>query len=245
MPKDKLVNNAKAIHDVLMANMPDDAVHDAKTCVVCSVEPEGGKVPDGKTYTAEEMQAALDVATTPLLQELARFQSAESTAAIDDAVGAVRAELEVRIDELQAELDLTVLGKQAAIDEFANFKADKEAKEKEDEDAKGWDAKKAARTKDAIEIASFPEDYVAANADRWTALTDEVWEERKAEWAAIAPISGSADRLGASIPKTTALGSLTAARETGQTRTNTTTKHRALMHDVMSGMQQGFDPRSI
>src|ERR1019366_6937792 len=226
MPKDEIVNNAKAIHDVLMANMPDDAVHDAKTCVVCSAEPEGGKVPDGKeTYTAEEMQAALDVATTPLLQELARYQSAENTAVVEAAVAAAKAELEGRIDELQADLDLAVLGKQAATDEFATYKADAAAKEKEDEDAKGWDAKKAARTKDAIEIASFPEDYVAANADRWTALTDEVWEERKAEWAAIAPVSGSADRLGTTIPATTALS---AARETGHTRSNTTTKHRTL-----------------
>jgi len=49
------MSNALAIHDVLLAQMPEGAVHDRTTCVACSIKPEGGKVPgDKESYTAED-----------------------------------------------------------------------------------------------------------------------------------------------------------------------------------------------
>jgi len=158
----------------------------------------------------------------------------------EDAVATAKAEYEVKVAELQSQIDTIVLEKEAAVSGLADFKAEAEAAVTAAAEATERAAKKTERIEKAKEL-SFPEDYITANADRWAALTDEVWDEHLAEWAVLAPAS-----VNTAIPTKTALGALTAARETSATRpSNKTTQHRGLMHEVLSGMQLGFDPRSI
>lgn len=62
----------KDLHDRLLAEKPDGAVHDAETCSLCALEsatregatsddqPRGGSMSDTKTYSVDELKAALE-----------------------------------------------------------------------------------------------------------------------------------------------------------------------------------------
>lgn len=240
MPNNTVVNeHARKLHEVLMAGMPEGVTHE--DCVLAHLsKPEGGNVTgEKKTYTQAELQAALDEVTEPLLREVARLQNAAREAASEEALAAVKAEYETKLAELQDSLDDLELAKQAAIEELEAFKAAKEAEEKEAEEKKERDERKGKRAEEARAFG-FSQDHIDKNIDRWAAMTDELWEDRKADWASLAPATAAAAET---IPNQTAL---TAARETGATRPRRTASTKGLLQDVvLGGIKSGFDPRSI
>lgn len=240
MPKDSVVdNNALALHDILMASMPQDAVH-PESCVACS-RPRGGNVPGEteKMYT----QAELEEIASPLLQEVVRLKAEAQTAEAAGAVEAIKAEYEAQIEALQNQLDDAVLAQQVAVDELTATKAEQEAIVQAAEEKTAMEAVLDERVAKVREVASFTDEYIVANAERWAKLSDEAFTARLEEWAALVKESPNA------IPKKTALS---AARETGATRpASSTTKARALFQEVVAGESRmltggkGFDPRSI
>jgi hypothetical protein len=222
------------MHDALMAQMPEGASHDAATCSVCvatsSGSPEGGQV---DTFTAEEVQEAVAQATETLRTRLAAMETAATESETDARIAAVKAEAETVIAEIRSQLDTAVLEAGQAKTEFEAFKADLTAMADAESARVAMEARRDDRLARVKEVASFPEDYLAQNADRFAAMSDEDFDERLAEYASL---SSKAPAPAGGIPKQTAL---VAARET-------TDSNRSVIKDVFAGIaNHSFDPRSL
>jgi chromosome segregation ATPase len=201
-------------------------------CLVTDETPEGGTV-SGRTYSEDELRAAIEEATTPLAAQLVQLQAAAQQSEITAQLEAIKAEHDSEVEELRAQLDTAVLERQAAIDELTSFQTDLEELVAADEAARESAARLESRLARVREVASFPEEHIEANAERWAALSDEDFEARVAEWAALQTSKG-----GDLIPKHTAL---TASRET----TTDTTGAPGLMREVMRMRFNHVDPRTL
>jgi DNA repair exonuclease SbcCD ATPase subunit len=225
--------NRKELHDLLLAQMPEGATHEA--CSLCTTEqPEGG-TQVGKTYTEDELQTAVAEATAELASELKALKDAAAESELEAAVSAAKAEAAAEIEELKAKLDTAVLAAQAARAEFDQFKADLEEIEETARQEVELTARRDERLAAAKEFG-FDDEYLAENADRFVAMGDEEWASRLADWSAVArktETAAAADR----IPSKTAL---TAARED----TNTNSGMDAI-RGAMRGVLVGRDPRTL
>jgi hypothetical protein len=229
------VSTRKQLHDHLLANKPEGVEHE--TCELCHVSentPEGG-AENMQTYTAEEVQAAVDAAVATLVAQVAELEGAIKTSEVAAAVEAVKAEAEAKILELQDALDVAVLEKQAAIDELAGFKADLEALEAARVEAEAVAAREEARLEQVRSTVNFTEEYLEANKARFAAMSDEDFETRLAEWAALSPKKESTSE-GSAIPKT----ALTAQRESESSTTD-----KSLVRELMHASLLGDDIKTL
>ena len=224
-----VVNRKQELHDQLLAQKPETAEHDSAACELCTSSNK--ETPQVQTFSAEELQAAIDAATAELQSQLAAIESAAQESEIEARVAAATAEAAAEVEALRAQLDVAVLERQAAIDELSTFKAELEALEAAEEEAKTVAARREERLAQVKEVASFTDEYLEANADRFAAMSDEDFEARLAEYAAISKPSGG-------IPKTTAL---TSAREVASDNNNS----RSIVGDFMRGTLTGIDPRTL
>ena len=227
--------DAKRLHDQLLAEKPEGATHSRETCDLCSATntPEGGT--HVKTYTEEEMQAALEEHTSELQARLDELESAARASEVETQVEAARAEAQAEIAEIRSQLDNAVLEAQAAKAELESVKsylaeeAEKAARESE------IASRREERLAKVKEVASFPEEYLEANAERFAAMSDEDFAEKVAEWAMLSAKAPHTD----GIPSKTAL---TAAREVAG---GADPKGKGLVREMLNGILTGVDPRSL
>ncbi len=186
------------------------------------------------TYTEEDVQAAVEHAVAELSAQVAALQTAAQESEIEARIAAVQEAAAAEVEELRAQLDAAVLEKANAESELESFKAELEelaaAEAREAEIA----SRREARVAQVKEVASFPDDYVDANADRFAAMSDEDFEARLGEWAAL-----SAKPAGDRIPTKTAL---TASREPSAENTD-----KGLIREAMHASLYGksLDPRTL
>lgn len=225
----------KQLHDLLMAQKPDGAVHE--TCELCHQSNVNGKPEGGthvsKTYTEDELQAAVDKATAGLAAQVAQLQSAFQESEVDAAVSAIKAEAEAKIEALQSTLDDAVLVAEAARNELATFKAELEELAAAESAAAETEARRDQRLARIREVASFPEEHLTANADRYAAMSDEDFETRIAEWAALGPKAEGST----SIPRHTAL--------TARSEDNQTSKGMDAVRGLMRAGLTGTNVRNL
>ena len=232
------MEHLRILHNQLLEQKPEGASHDVASCPFCSgtttveLALEGGAV--DKTYTEDELKAAIAEATKELETKVAELSAADEQAKIDAAVSEAVAAKEDRIKELEASLDSAVLETQKAKDEYEAIVAFL----KETEEAAAREAEVAARREERLakvaEVASFPEEYVAANADRWANLSNEDFEALVADWAAIAPKKETS-----TVSEETEVPS-TAAIETASRQAPV-----SAVRDVLSLTLRGIDPRTL
>lgn len=184
----------------------------------------------GKTYSEDELKAAIEEATAPLAARLVQLQAAAQESEVEGRIAAMKAEADAEIEEVRAQLDSAVLAREAAVSELAEFKAGLEELAAAQEQAAAQEARREERLARVREVASFSDEYIELNADRWVALSDEDFEARMSEWASLVPSKGD------SIPKHTAL---TAARE------STDRSGMGAIRDVLSLRMEHVDPRKI
>jgi hypothetical protein len=227
----------KAIHDQLLAEQPEGAVHDEQTCPFCVLEaleasgqePEGGLMGQ---FTQEELDAAIAAATTPLQTRLAELEAAAQETEVGKAVADATEPLNTRITELEGQLDATTIEKAAAeeaktkVEEFwATAVAEHEA-------ATVAAARRDERLTKLKEVA--PEkahEYLESNADRFAAMADEDFDARIEEYRAIAAKEGGSDE----IPVQTAL---VAARESAAPANGS-------MLGEIPNLRRALDPRTL
>lgn len=225
--------NKKEIHDKLLEQMPEGASHEpCSYCLMSTESPEGGTRVD-KTYTEEDLQTAVAEATAELAAKVAAMESAAQESEVAAAISAVKAEAAAEIEELRSNLDNAVLAAQAAKNELDTYKADIEAIAAAETLATEVAARREERLAQVKEAASFPDEYLEANADRYAAMSDEDFAERLQEFAAISPAKSGDDK----IPSTTAL---TAARDETNDKSG-----MGLIKEVMRGTLTGTDLRNL
>lgn len=232
------------IHDRLLQNMPEGATHDTATCPLCAngetaaaIEPTGASVEEDavSTITQEQLDAAVTAASAAearvveLETKVKAFEESQREGAIEAAVAEAQAEAQTKIDELQTQLDAAVLEANTTKEAFEAFKTElADAQAAIDAEA-SIEAKRDERVAKVAEVASFPQEYVDANADRWAAMTDEAFDQVLEDWRQIA-----ARAPGEKIPAKTGLH---ASRETDQAS-------GTAMKEVFGLIRSGHDTRN-
>ena len=230
-----MTTTLKTLHDQLLLNQPDGASHEAATCDFCLAEAEiasdltnGGSVSE-KTYTEAEFNAAVSE-VAGLKAQLVELTAAIEASNIDAKIAEAVAEVEAKASDLQSQLDAAVLEAQAAKEELAAKEAAEEAAKVAAQEAEELAARKDSRLAQVKEHASFPEEYLEANADRFAAMSDEAFEAALADWKAVAQKPASSTE---EIPAVTAM---TAARSNDS---------EDVLSEVLGLRGQGVDIRTI
>lgn len=181
----------KAIHDLLLSTKPD-LPH--PPCALCDIDKE--TKPMGDTLTKDELDAAVAdavaaanaaadqriadavaEATAPLTTELETLRLAAAGSELESAVAAATATLTDQVATKQSELEAAQATVAAVTTERDALLADKA----EFEDAIAIAARKDERVAAVADIVTFPETFIAAQADAWAALDDDGWAAKLEE----------------------------------------------------------------
>jgi hypothetical protein len=234
----------KGLHDLLLEQKPEGASHDSVSCEWCVAESaedthpqEAGGGSTVKTYTEEEFASevakAVADATAGLHAELASFKDKATSEEVEARIAAAKAEAEEQLAEVRKQLDEKVLEAQSERDKRAELETWLEAEKAKAE----AEAEIASRRDDRItkirEVASFPEEYVTANTDRWAGMDDEAFVAYLEDIKAVAIKNPVTD----GVPAGTAM---TASREGG-----TTTGIGSAIREVLDLRGRGIDTRTL
>lgn len=229
----------KKAHDELLAS--SDLEHDESLCEICSKAQSspGGNVSD-KTFTKEEVEAQVAAALAPLQAQLDELLEAKSGNELEEKIAEAKKELEEQIAALQTELDAAKIAQAAAEtkateaeSQYADLTTYLEATQAEADAAAELEAKKAERVEAVKEAASFDDEYLAANADRWASMDEELFT------ATLEDYKGLVAKAGTPAPKKeTVLPSGTVL----ETASADGAKTSALSH-IAELREVGYDPR--
>lgn len=193
---------------------------------------------EAATITEADVQAAVDKAVAdavgPLQTELARFREDAGTAEIETQIAEAKAPLETQVAELQTELDAKVLEATAAQTELDELKAFLDEAATTAAAAAETAGRVEARKTEVAAVATFPEEYVTANAERWAAMDDSAFETYLEDLKIVAAKSNG-DR----VPTGTAL---TASREGAGSTNGTVSAGLAAVRELR---ESGIDPRTL
>lgn len=221
------------MHDRLLAQKPEGANHDPANCPFCAnseLEQSGGDHMT-QTYSEEEVQSLVSKAVAEATKDLQdEIASLKQESEVDAKVAAAVAELEEKIKELQSSLDTAVLEAEAAKAEresvMAWLEEETQRAEREAEIAK----LREERLAQVAEVASFPQDYLEHNAERWAAMSEEDFTAALEDYRAV-----SIKKPEDAIPEATAL---VAAREIAS-------EDKSAAKEIFSLRRSGVDPRQV
>lgn len=232
----------QSLHDKMLEEMPERAQHDSAECPFCNPQNStetGGNMSE-TSFTKDEVQAqvaaAVADATKAISEELEAFKASQEAAEVEARIAEAKAELEERVSGLQAELDAKVIEAETAKNAHAELVALLEAEEARVAEEAAAAERRDARVAAVSEAASFSEDYIAANADRWSALDDDTFEALLADYKAVAEKASASTAGTTKIPATTAL---VASRDDAP-GTGSAVKALSELRRV-----KGFDPREM
>jgi uncharacterized coiled-coil protein SlyX len=183
-------NELRALHDRLLEVIPQGAEHKEGDCPICSVtaaetiRTQGGVMPE--QFSQADLDAAVAEATGPLQQRLADLEAQAQESEVGKAVAQAVGEKQTQIADLQTELDTATAARTAAetkLAETEKYWVDAVAAH---EEAVVVAARKEQRIGQATELGVFNADYIAANADRFAAMSDDEFTARIEEWKLIA-----------------------------------------------------------
>lgn len=174
----------KEIHDQLLAEIPEGANHEEAECPFCNVNSVGGG-DMSKTYTEDELTAAVNEAVAPV-KEAAASELAELKVELDELRAAKAAdEIQDEVATIKAQLDQTELRATEAEARVTEILGYFEGLAAEADAAAALEAAKAERLAVISEAASFSDEYVASNIDRWVALSEEDFAALLEDWKAV------------------------------------------------------------
>jgi len=176
----------KAQHDKLLAEKPEGLEHDATTCPICTEDTEGGDMSTSKTYTQEELDTAIAAVVAPLHARVEELASLEQVKVVEAKVAEAVAPLNDQISELQKTLDVETARAEAAEKNYSDLTSKMEADQAADTAAKEREAIKADRLAIVKEAASFKDEYIESNIERWTDLSEEAFTACVDDWKAVA-----------------------------------------------------------
>jgi len=197
----------RALHDRLLEVMPQGAEHKEGDCPICSVQAaetirtQGGVMPE--QFTQADIEAAVAAATGPLQQRLAELEAQATESEVGKAVAQAVGEKETQIADLQTQLDTATAARTTAETKLAEAETFWTEAISAHQEAVAVAARKEQRIGQASEIGVFNDDYIAANADRFAAMSDEDFAARLDEWKLIAAKAKPGET--ATPPATTAM----------------------------------------
>lgn len=234
----------KEQHDQMLASIPDGAEHDAIECPFCEAEQvpsiesaiEGGDM--SKTYTEDELAAAVAEAVRPVQEELASFKASQEAEEVEARISAARSEVEAAKAEVETQLDVVTAERDALKAEHDELVAYLQSETERLEAEAAFAAKRDERIAQVKEVASFTDEYVAERADKWTAMDDEAFASLVEAIKTTQETAGKKDEGSGSIPASTAM---TATRDGSDGQPSL----KDVRRDVMGLNLRGIDPRTV
>lgn len=183
-------------------------------------EREGDTVTE-TTYTEAEFQAAVADALAPIRAELETLKASADAEAIEAKIAEIREAAEVQVAELEKKLDTAVLEAQAATEERDAVVAWLEAEAVATAEAAEIAARRDERLTQVKDVASFPAEYLEANAERWASMDTETFEALLADYAAASSAKSDEESEDKGSELDDALGetAMKASREGGTQKT--------------------------
>lgn len=232
---------AKAHDEVLQQN--PETPHDESTCDICIAmaddDPQGGRTVSGETFTKADLDAAVAEAIAPFVARVQELEAADHEAEVDAKVAAAKAEVETQLAEVQIKLDEAQIKLQAAEEKATAAEAQAETVQKAWDDekaaveaAEALEAKKEERVAEVKEVASFDDDYLTANAERWANMEDDIFKATLEDYKTVAAKAGKS--AGTTIPTRTVLE--TASRDGGG---------KSALGRMTEMYAAGYDPRRV
>ena len=187
-----------------------------------------------KTYTEDELRAAVEAAIGELRGELDTLRASQEASEIESRINAAVATatepLTAQVTELQSKLDAAVIEAQNEKARADGLEAEKVAAA----EAATLAARKDERLGKVKEVANFPQEYLDANAERFAAMSDEDFEARLDEYRQIAVKGTGTDGL----PNKTALHAATESGTGGG-------QPQSAVRDLFAMRRAGIDPRTL
>lgn len=232
------MDELRKAHDELLKNKPETAVHDETDCIFCNEDYSSEEGGDMKTFTEEELNAAVAAAVAPIQAELETAKEAQADKDVDDRVSEVKAEADQAVADIQGQLDEAMVQKGAAEKALEDTKAYLESVRADEEAAAAHAAALESRKAAVAELALFGDEYVETNIERWAALADEDFDALMADWKTVAESAKSNSSEGAEEESSdTAMNS---TRDTASSR-NTSDD----FNDVLGARSAGVDIHTI
>ena len=141
------------------------------------------------TFTEEEVKAevakAVALATAALETQVAELRTSQAEENLKAEIAKAVEAKDAEIAALQAQLDTAVLEAEKAKNDHAELVSLLEQAQADAERAAEIAARKDERLAKVREVASFPEEYLTANSDRWASMADEDFAVLVADYAAV------------------------------------------------------------
>ena len=184
-------------------------------------------------FTQADLDAAVAAATGPLQQRLADLEVQAQESEVGKAVAQAVGDKEAQIADLQAQLDTATAARTTAESKLAETEQYWVDAIAAHEEAVAVAARKEARISQASEIGVFNDDYIAANADRFAAMSDEDFAARIEEWKLIAAAAQPGE-VKTPPPATTAMVASRTGDSTGGSKLSRLAELRARNIDLRS-----------
>lgn len=233
----------KELHDELLESAPSGVEHDAADCPLCadqsdgtSSSSEGGVM--SKTYSQDELDAAVAAAVKPLEDSLQEFKASMEQSEVEQRHAKEKAELEASIAEIQAQLDSATLKAGEADKKYEELVAFLEAEQAKAEAAAEIARRREERLAVVKQVAStFSDEYMEANADRWAAMADEDFAALTEDWKNIAAKAAVGEESEESDESLTGQTAMTASRNDESGKSG--------LRDIFDLTLSGVDPRTV
>lgn len=144
-----------------------------------------------ETFTQDDVNAAVAVATDSLQKRLSELESQAQETEVGRAIAEATATKDTEISTLQQQLDTATAERTAFESKLAETEKYWTDAITAQQAASELAERKEKRMAEAKAAGVFDDDYLAKNADRFAALSDEDFTARLDEWRLIAAKSGS------------------------------------------------------
>lgn len=200
------MDKLKELHDNLLLEKSEEDVHDESSCPFCNpdilIDKDSHERGEMKTFTEDELAAAVQAAIAPIQAELDALKDEKAEVEVDARIAEIQTESAELVSQAQADKDVAVLSATEATQKYEDLVSYLEAEQAAVAEAAAAEARKTERLDQIKEIASFKDEYIAENLDRWAALSDEAFDLFKDSLAQVSTKDESAAGEGAKIPET-------------------------------------------
>lgn len=236
----------KELHDQLLATKPEGSEHDIASCPLCQIETldlnEGGVSMSELTQADVDaaVESAVEAATKPLQDQITTLTASKEEVEIQKRIDEATEPLQTQVTDLQSQLDVAVLEATTAKESLTNTVAYLEDMKTQEEALVSLAAAKTERLAKIAEVATFPEDFIAANGDRWAMLDQEDFDTLidSFKHVSTASASGTVTRpTETKIPEGTAM--------TASSGTRSTNKGLDLLRQAQDEFVRGYDNRNV
>jgi len=138
------------------------------------------------TFSQEQVDAMIAEALTPMQEELSVLRAKSDAEEVETQIAALTEQYDSEVAEIRSQLDAKVLEAAAATAKYDELVTMLEDAATADAEAAERAERLESRLAQIEEVANFPEDYIAAQSDRWAAMSDEAFEATLADYTAVA-----------------------------------------------------------